>query len=68
MTLFKSIQWRRAQICLTSVRTYYVKGVLTMLRLGANIVLRKSTFTFRFNVLIENVAIICSVRLSYSKI
>ena len=38
---FKSIQVRRAQICFSSMRTYYVKGVLRMLRTRGNIVLRK---------------------------
>ena len=38
---FKSIQARRAQICFSSMRTYYVKGVLRMLRTRGNIVLRK---------------------------
>ena len=38
---FKSIHVRRAQICFSSMRTYYVKGVLRMLRTGVSIVLRK---------------------------
>ena len=38
---FKSIQVRRAQICFSSMRTYYVKGVLRMLRTEVSIVLRK---------------------------
>ena len=52
---YKSIQEGKAQIFLNVILKHYVKGPLRMLRFGDKIWKKKNAFTFRFNVLIENV-------------
>ena len=55
--LFKNIQGARAQIFFNLMHTCYLKGGLRMLRPGHKIIVKKKcTLTFRYNVLIANVA------------